>query len=296
MNWTIDQLKIFEMAAKEGSFSAAARKLGKAQSRVSTAISDLEVDLGADLFDRSQHTPRLTQFGQEMLQEARFVLAQKDRLNARALAAVSGQDIELVIAGDEAVPLVGFQTIFARLAERFPNVKLTLTHGSRNDIATAVVSGRATIGVLFRSSQLDDEIEFQSVGYFRQTLIVSKHHKILSHSAPNLSQLQGYRQLVICDRLGENRATPLTSDYWHIDSYYQISEMVAMGLGWALVPEHIAHSPWYRDSIRSLSTQNIPQSTIVEVGVIKRRDRPYGEAGFWLLKQLEGLFSNSWNV
>lgn len=292
MNWTMDQLKIFEMAATEGSFSAAARKLGKAQSRVSTAIADLELDLGAELFDRSLHTPTLTPFGQEMLTEARFVLAQRDRLNARAMAAVAGQDIELVIAGDEAVPLVGFQTIFARLAEQFPNLKLTLTHGSRNDIAAAVLSGRATMGVLFRSSQLDDDIEFHSVGHFKQTLIAAKDHPLCSNAEPNLSQLQAFRQLVICDRLGENRAAPLTSNYWHIDSYYQISEMVAMGLGWALVPEHIARSPWYRDSLISLSTQNIPQSTLVEVGVIKRRDQHFGEAGQWLLRQLEQLFNH----
>ena len=35
----IDQLEAFVMAAETGSFSAAARRLGKAQSAVSTAIS-----------------------------------------------------------------------------------------------------------------------------------------------------------------------------------------------------------------------------------------------------------------
>ncbi|MFG0729114.1 helix-turn-helix domain-containing protein [Photobacterium damselae] len=36
MNWTIDQLIAFVSAVETGSFSAAARRLGKAQSRVSS--------------------------------------------------------------------------------------------------------------------------------------------------------------------------------------------------------------------------------------------------------------------
>ncbi len=53
MNWSIAQLDAFVTTVTEGSFSAAARKLGKAQSRVSTAVANLEIDLGVTLFDRS---------------------------------------------------------------------------------------------------------------------------------------------------------------------------------------------------------------------------------------------------
>ncbi len=42
MNWTIDQLRSFVAAAESGSFSAAGRGLGKAQSVISTHISMLE--------------------------------------------------------------------------------------------------------------------------------------------------------------------------------------------------------------------------------------------------------------
>ena len=43
----------FVVTAEAGSISAAARRLGKAQSAVSTAIAMLEADLGLVLFDRS---------------------------------------------------------------------------------------------------------------------------------------------------------------------------------------------------------------------------------------------------
>ncbi|MFT5236303.1 MAG: DNA-binding transcriptional LysR family regulator, partial [Shewanella sp.] len=53
MNWSLNQLEAFVLSVRHGSFSAAARKLGRAQSRISTAISNLEADLGFELFDRS---------------------------------------------------------------------------------------------------------------------------------------------------------------------------------------------------------------------------------------------------
>ncbi len=69
MNWTLDQLEAFVTAVNQGSFSAAARKIGKAQSRVSTAITNLEADLGFELFDRSARLPVLTPEGKEMFTE-----------------------------------------------------------------------------------------------------------------------------------------------------------------------------------------------------------------------------------
>ena len=50
MNLSLNNLKTFIKIADKGSFSAAARHMGKAQSAVSTAISNLELDLGVALF------------------------------------------------------------------------------------------------------------------------------------------------------------------------------------------------------------------------------------------------------
>ena len=51
MDWTLEQLNSFVAAAEKGSFSEAARSLGRAQSVVSTHVATLEAELGVDLFD-----------------------------------------------------------------------------------------------------------------------------------------------------------------------------------------------------------------------------------------------------
>jgi DNA-binding transcriptional LysR family regulator len=56
---TLDQLRTFIAAVNEASFSAAGRKLRRAQSVVSQTLANLEAQLGVRLFDRSARLPRL---------------------------------------------------------------------------------------------------------------------------------------------------------------------------------------------------------------------------------------------
>ena len=64
---TFDQLRIFVAAAEERSFSAAGRRLGRAQSVVSQAIANLEEQLGVELFRREGRYPELTPGGELLL-------------------------------------------------------------------------------------------------------------------------------------------------------------------------------------------------------------------------------------
>lgn len=77
----LESLAAFALVAAEGSFSAAARKLGKSQSTISETIANLEVDLNVSLFDCRQRQPSLTEGGQALLAQAQQVLAANDRLN-----------------------------------------------------------------------------------------------------------------------------------------------------------------------------------------------------------------------
>lgn len=74
MSLSLEQLQAFVATVETGSFSAAARYLGKAQSAISTAVSNLEIDLDNSLFVRSGRYPVLTPAGERLLVEARVIL------------------------------------------------------------------------------------------------------------------------------------------------------------------------------------------------------------------------------
>ncbi|MGF1687567.1 LysR family transcriptional regulator [Photobacterium japonica] len=290
MNWTIDQLDAFVTAVQQGSFSAAARKLGKAQSRVSTAITNLEVDLGFDLFDRSARLPVLTPAGEDMYIEAQAVLAQCQRMCSRAMTVSTGEETMFTVAIDEAVPVTAFEIMFEAVAQEFPLLKLTIINGSQQDIAQYAASGKADIGVLFHQHSLPENLEFTSVGQFKHSLIVSRDHPLSAIAVPQIKDLTQYRQLVIRDRLGIGQAKPLAANYWHIDSYYMISALVIRGLGWALVPEHVAKEQWYANDLVELSSEAIPDPLMVEIGIVKRRDKGIGPVMEWMYSELEKIF------
>ncbi|MGP5434798.1 LysR family transcriptional regulator [Corynebacterium variabile] len=71
MRPTLEQVEVFVLAARHGSFSGAARAMGRSQSTVSTSIANLEIALDTELFDRSSRFPVLTTEGETLLQEAK---------------------------------------------------------------------------------------------------------------------------------------------------------------------------------------------------------------------------------
>ncbi|WP_299797863.1 LysR family transcriptional regulator [uncultured Shewanella sp.] len=295
MNWTLAQLEAFVLSVKCGSFSGAARKLGRAQSRVSTAIANLEADLGFELFDRTAKLPVLTRHGEDMYVEAQAVLEQCQRLQSRAMTVTTGEEIALTVAMDEAVPINTFESLFERVACRFPLLKLTIINGSQDDIAQWVDEGKADMGILFYVKSFSDSLEFMSIGQFYHSLIVSPKHPLSKIESPTIEELNQYRQLVIRDRVGSSQAKALSANHWYIDSYYYITTLVTRGLGWALVPDHLANSEWYTNQVIELSTENIPDPLMVEMGVVNRRDRAYGPVMEWIFLEIESMFKNRLN-
>src|SRR4051812_8469461 len=102
---SLDQLRTFIAAADEGSFSAAGRKLLRAQSVVSEAVSTLEDQIGVALFDRSGRYPKLTPAGVVLLADARNVVTGVDLLKARAKGMAVGLEPELAVVVDVFYPI-----------------------------------------------------------------------------------------------------------------------------------------------------------------------------------------------
>lgn len=145
MDWTLEQMRHFVAAAETGSFSAAARRLGRAQSAVSTAIALLEADLGISLFDRGKRHPVLTEAGEVLLVEARQLLRQAAGLQQRALSFSAGQQARLGLAVDEALPDLVMDALLDELSRRFPALELTLLSGTASEVADYVERGRASL-------------------------------------------------------------------------------------------------------------------------------------------------------
>src|ERR1700736_537673 len=143
---SLDQLRTFIAAAEEGSFSAASRRLRRAQSVVSQTLAKLEGRLRVKLFDRSGHLPVLTNQGRALLADARAVAGDVDLLKARAKRLAGGLEPELSVAVDVMFPDATFTATVAAFQKEFPATLLRFDLES-SAVVEPVVDGRCTVGI-----------------------------------------------------------------------------------------------------------------------------------------------------
>lgn len=238
MQWNLDQLRQFVVTAEEGSISAAARRIGKAQSAVSTAVALLEADLGLELFDRSKHRATLSDAGQLMLLEARELLRQAHALDQRAQSLARGNEAKLSLALDEALPFSAIKSLIRDIAANFPDLELTLLNGTATEVTDYVSQEHADVAFHLDRGPLGDSFDQRHVGVLAQGVFVPLGHPLLEKSAVRRTDLARYRQLVM--RAEDIEEIVLSTKVWRSDSFYTIAEMVADDLGWAILPVNIA--------------------------------------------------------
>ncbi|MCG2606865.1 MAG: LysR family transcriptional regulator, partial [Achromobacter sp.] len=98
MAFSSDNVKVFLAVLDTGSFSAAARQLGRVPSAVSMTIANLEAELDLVLFDRSSREPRPTDVARALEPQARQLASQLRQLQAHAEGLHQGLERQLTIA------------------------------------------------------------------------------------------------------------------------------------------------------------------------------------------------------
>ncbi len=285
VQWNLEQLRLFVSVAEQRSFSAVARAQRKAQSAVSSAIALLEDDLGVTLFERSSgRQPRLTEAGQALLDEAREVLRQCERLSGRALALMRGQEARLRLAQDEAMPYQPVLDSLEALAERFPSVEVQLASGAQGDVARKLVERRADLGLLFRHEQMPAALERRALGSVEMVTVCAIGHPLAREKRITHQHLARHRQLLISPQLsGYPGGEPISPQVWRADSFYVMAELLMRGLGWAWLPRHVVQYPAYQGQMVELVSEWTPPALVVEL--VWRRDEPLGPAASWLAER-----------
>lgn len=137
-NVPLNALRVFEAAARRGTFSAAAEELCVTQSAVSHQIRHVEDWLGASLFAREGNRLRLLPHGEALSRTLSASFGEIER--ACRLARRASEPATLVIA---AIPSVAVCWLVPRLADfraRHPGAEIRVIyaiHGQRIDFADA---------------------------------------------------------------------------------------------------------------------------------------------------------------
>ena len=279
MQWNLEQIRLFVSVAEGRSFSAVARQMNRGQSAVSNAIAMLETDLGVLLFERSSgRQPRLTAAGASLLEEAREVLRQCERLEGRAQGLVRGEEVCLRLAQDEAMPYQPVLNSLEALAQAFPLLEVQLASGAQGDVARKLLERRADLGLLFHHEQMPEALERQRLGTIEMVTVCGAGHALAGAGHVDRRELARHRQLLMTPQYpGGEQISPAV---WRTDSFYAMAELLLRNLGWAWLPRHVVQYPTYQSQLVELHSDWTPPPLVVEL--VCRRDEAPGPAALWL--------------
>ena len=286
MDWTLERIRHFVAVAETGSMTQAARDLGKVQSAVSTSISLLEADLNLELFDRTRRNLSLTVPGQVMLLEARALLRQVDVLNRRALDLSQGQSARLEIAMDEALPHEPMLLLLKEMAVRWPALELTVLNGTASEVMAYVHEGRADIAFQFDRGADTTQFAQSYIGAVPQAICVAHTHSLAQQTQVSRKDLTAHRQLLIHIEGAEQ--TVISPSVWRSDSFYVIADMVADGLGWAILPLNIAEYENLRNRLTRLHCQEMVLPPLA-VRMLWRQGQALPPPAVWMQQRMSEL-------
>lgn len=273
-------LQAFVQAATQGSFSAAARKLGKSQSTVSAAVASLEIDLDVVLFDRSSRKPTLTPAGHVLLERAEQVLEASSRLELAASQLAQGLEPRLTIAMSDTYQSQRFETAIIAFAERYPDLELEWLIAECDDLIDLVQSGRAQIAFIEQQDVYPPDLTRSPVQERTEiALFVSPQHALASLDSVDHQTLKHHRELRLASIVKpyDNRAA---GRVWSAASYLMLMEMAQLGFGWAPLPRWLVER-FGNASLQELKVRGWPRS--VTVDALWSRQHAPGPAGSWLL-------------
>ena len=289
MKLSLEGLQLLVAAADSGSFSAAARGLGKAQSAVSMAIANLEIDLGLTLFDRSGRLPRLTLAGERMVAEARALLAQQGQLQAVAAELAAGVEARLTLAIDDGSLLPWLAPVLEQLAARYPSLELELLFPTMEDLSEMLLSGRAQLGVGYQGMTTPAALARFGLGQMAMPLVVAPGHPLAQMAAPALADLGRYRQLLVTGRQPgvERERFRLATTIWWAEGDLSVLELVKRGLGWASVPAFLLTDALARGEVVRLADAALPPIPALPIELLWPSARALGPAAQWLRQALQ---------
>jgi DNA-binding transcriptional LysR family regulator len=286
---TLDQLRVLVAVAETGSFSAAARRLGRVQSAISQAVQALETGLGTPLFDRDTKVPKLNDAGRVILTDARRVIGGVDALKARAESIAADVEPELTLAVDAIFPLEVLTVSLKALAELFPALPVTLFTEGLGGAEQRLRDGVARIALCLPLPSLIRDFQSEFLIVIPTVAVVAAGHPLAAEKGPlTRTVMQDQVQLVLTDR------TPITAGIggsilsfrtWRFADLATRLDFLLAGLGWCNMPVHMVreHIAAGRLNVLHISDARPPD---LNLHIAHAWDRPPGRAGRWLIEDL----------
>ncbi len=287
---TLDQFAVFVTITETGSFAAAARRMGRAQSAVTYAVQKLEEQTGLPLFDRTAYRPVLTDAGRALLPRARRIVEDVAAYRRHATGITQGIEAELTLALSSIAPLALVTPALAGLHARHPDVQLRLLIRPDAQAVAALADREADLAIALDMPGSPPWAERTTLADLDMVVVAARHHPLAAASGPLPPEvLREHLQIAV----SVNRAPRGGPDHgviainrWYVPDLATKHALILAGLGWGSMPRSSVAADLEAGRLAVLrparweGADRLPPATLA---AIHHRERPPGAAALAII-------------
>ena len=286
-------LRYFLETAREGNMSRAAERLHISQPTMSKQIKELETELGAKLFIRSNFSVRLTDAGMLLRKRAADILDLVDKTTAEFHALDDVGSGEIFVGAAESESVKYFARAVKTIQEQYPGVRCNIFSGNMEDVTERLDKGLLDFAIIMSYVDLSKYNYLAVPASDTWGVIMRKDSPLAKKETVTLDDLYGLP--LICSRQWMDQDFPQwfegnTERLQIVATFnlvYNAAVMVREGIGYAISYDKLADTGEASDlCYRPLA--GVPES---EMYVVWRRYQTFTPVAELLLDELRRRFA-----
>ncbi|MBP7880370.1 LysR family transcriptional regulator [Acinetobacter sp. NIPH 1852] len=288
MNINQEQLLMFQTVMETGSFSAAARKLGKVPSAVSMSIANLEIDLNLNLFDRIGREPIPTAEAIVLYEKTQQLLIEMNQWKQHAYALSTGLESTLNIVVVSELLHTNWTDYITLLEQQFPSLAINIVSAPQEDALQMLLDQSAKLALMFEREHLDSREQFVELKREALVPVIAENHPLAQLEQVSFEQMVQTRQIVVASRDKNIKPELLFSkDYWRTDNHHSACMMIVRNLGWGVLPlEMFNENPELKKKLKILKLYDFSPKFEYYVDLVWSRESELGAAARFLIEHI----------
>jgi DNA-binding transcriptional LysR family regulator len=244
MHFDLVDLQLFLAIAEARSITHGAERSSLALASASARIKRMEAALGVALLERQRRGVRLTAAGESLLDHARIVLHQVATMQGELTAYARGLKARIHLLANTSGATEHLPKALAAFLAKYPAISIDVEERESVEIATALASGAADIGIAI-DAVLPDSLDRFPFCDDRLVLIVPPHDEI------GQRRQAAFRDIAERDFVGLTEGSALQRHIAthaaklgarlrmraRLKGFDAICQMVEAGVGVAVIPE-----------------------------------------------------------
>jgi DNA-binding transcriptional LysR family regulator len=244
MRFDLVDLQLFIAIAEARSITGGADRAHLALASASARIKGLEAALGTALLKRGRRGIELTAAGESLLDHARIILHNVEAMRGDLAAYAGGMKAAIRLLTNTSGLSEYLPKALAAFLGQHPHISIDVEERESADIAQAIVTGAADLG-LAAEHALPDSIERIPFSEDRLVLIAARHDELAKRRQVD------FRDVIRRDFVGLTTASALHAHIAghaarlgarlrfraRLNNFHSIGQMVAAGIGIAVMPE-----------------------------------------------------------